>query len=154
MTDEYFMDRALELAELAFKEDEVPIGAVVVLRGEIIGRGHNCNRQRNDPTMHAEIIAIREAASFLGNERLTECDLFVTKEPCAMCSGAIVHSRIKRLVIATEDIKYGACGTVLQVCGNSLLNHNPQIVFGVKREESRELLQKFFANKRMNKKQG
>lgn len=148
MTDEIFMEEALRLAEDAFSLDEIPVGAVIVKDGAVISRGCNRNRELNDPTMHAEIIAIRNACEFMANERLLDCDLFVTKEPCAMCAGAIVHARIRRLVIGAEDVKYGACGSVLDVCGNPLLNHKPEIVFGVKKEESIFLLKKFFQQKR------
>lgn len=148
MTDEIFMEEALRLAEDAFSLDEIPVGAVIVKDGAVISRGCNRNRELNDPTMHAEIIAIRNACEFMANERLLDCDLFVTKEPCAMCAGAIVHARIRRLVIGAEDVKYGACGSVLDVCGNPLLNHKPEIVFGVKKEESVFLLKKFFQQKR------
>ncbi|HPJ34889.1 MAG TPA: tRNA adenosine(34) deaminase TadA, partial [Spirochaetota bacterium] len=128
--------------------DEIPVGAVIVRDGEIIAWGFNRNRELNDPTMHAEIIAIRDACRAMNNERLTGCDLYVTKEPCAMCAGAIVHSRIRKVIIGAGDIKYGACGTVLDVCGNAALNHRPEIIFGIKKEESASLLKKFFKQKR------
>jgi tRNA(adenine34) deaminase len=148
MTDDFFMERALRLAERAFSLDEIPVGAVVVRLGEIISEGFNRNRELNDPTMHAEIIAIRGACEALANERLTGCDLYVTKEPCAMCAGAIVHARIERVIIGAEDIKAGACGTVLNICGNRVLNHRPEIIFGIKKDESAALLKKFFRQKR------
>lgn len=154
MTDDNFMEEALSLAEKAFSLDEIPVGAVVVRDGEIISRGYNRNRELNDPTMHAEIIAIKGACEFLANERLTGCDLYVTKEPCPMCAGAIVHARIKRVIIGAEDIKAGACGTVLDVCGNTRLNHRPEIVFGIKKVESAFLLKKFFRHKRVAAKSG
>ena len=127
MTDEQFMEEALLLASVAADNDEIPVGAVIVDNGVIIGRGFNRNRAGNDPTLHAEIIAIREAADFLGNERLTGCDIYITKEPCAMCAGAIIHSRLRRVIIGADDIKYGACGTVFDICGSSLMNHIPEI---------------------------
>ena len=148
MTDDDFMEEALRLAERAFTLDEIPVGAVIVRNGEIIASGCNRNREMNDPTMHAEIIAIKKACETVSNERLTGCDLYVTKEPCAMCAGAIVHSRLRRVIIGTEDIKYGACGSVLEVCGNPLLNHRPEIIFGIKKDESAALLKKFFRMKR------
>ena len=152
MTDDYFMEEALRLAEEAFSLDEIPVGAVIVRDNKIISTGYNRNRELNDPTMHAEIIAIRGACDAAANERLTGCELYVTKEPCAMCAGAIVHSRIERVIIGAEDIKAGACGTVLNVCGNPLLNHRPEIIFGIKKNESASLLQKFFRQKRIKAK--
>lgn len=152
MNDEEFMETALSLACEAFERGEIPVGAVVVKEGSVIGRGRNRNRELNDPTMHAEIIAIREAAGFLQNERLTGCVLYVTKEPCAMCAGAIVHSRIVRVVIGAEDVKYGACGTVFDVCGNGRMNHVPEISFGIMKERSSSLLREFFQGRRALKK--
>ncbi|HOP28802.1 MAG TPA: tRNA adenosine(34) deaminase TadA [Spirochaetota bacterium] len=154
MTGNFFMEAALRLAERAFSLDEIPVGAVVVYHGEIISEGFNRNRELNDPTMHAEIIAIRGACEKLANERLNGCDIYVTKEPCAMCAGAIVHARIDRVIIGAEDIKAGACGTVLNICGNRALNHRPEIVFGVKKDESAALLKKFFQQKRAAAKNG
>jgi len=148
MNSEIFMKEALAEAKKAGGEDEIPIGAVIVLNDEIIARAHNQNRQENNATRHAEIIAIERASAHLRNERLTDCVLYVTKEPCAMCAGAIVHSRLKRVIIAAKDIKYGACGTVLSVCGSSILNHVPEIEFGLFEKESAALLKKFFKMKR------
>ncbi len=148
MEDEFFMKEALRLAELASLDDEIPVGAVIVSGGEIISSGRNENRAKNDPTLHAEIIAIRNASSYLCNERLTGCELFVTKEPCAMCAGAIIHSRISRVIIGADDVRYGACGTVFDICGNVLMNHVPEIRFGVLRQESSALLREFFRKKR------
>lgn len=152
MFDEELMETALSLAKDAFRDGDIPVGAVVSFNGDIIGRGRNRNRELEDPTMHAEIIAIREAAAFLNNERLTGCVLHVTKEPCAMCAGAIIHSRISRVVIGTEDVKYGACGTVFEVCGNSRMNHVPEIVFGVLKERCAAILREFFQGRRALKK--
>ena len=154
MTDDFFMEEALRLAEEAFSLDEIPVGAVIVRDNEIISTGYNRNRELNDPTMHAEIIAIQGACKASANERLTGCQLYVTKEPCSMCAGAIVHSRIERVIIGAEDIKAGACGTVLDICGNPILNHRPQIVFGIKKNESAALLKKFFQQKRVAAKTG
>ena len=151
MTDEEFMERALVKAGEAFVREEIPVGAVIVKDDVVISSASNENRQKNDPTLHAEIIAIRKAADYLNNERLTGCVLYVTKEPCSMCAGAIIHARISRVVIGAEDIKYGACGTVFNVCGNSLMNHIPEIKFGILREKSQSLLQKFFREKRLKK---
>ena len=149
MTEEEFMGAALTLAGEAYIRDEIPVGAVIVKDGVIISCGSNENREKNDATLHAEIIAIKKASEYLGNERLTGCDLYVTKEPCAMCAGAIVHSRIRRVIIGAEDVKYGACGTVFDVCGNSRMNHIPEIKFGLLRERSSSLLKNFFQEKRM-----
>ncbi len=144
MTDEDYMRIALQEAKAAAIEGEIPVGAVLVHDGSIIARARNANRASHDPTRHAELDAIRLATRAFGNERLLECKLFVTKEPCAMCAGAIVHARIKRLIIGARDEKYGACGSVLSVCGNEKLNHVPQIVFGVLEKESSLLLRQFF----------
>lgn len=151
MTDEEFMTKALSLAEEAYIKDEIPVGVVIVQDGVVISSGRNENREKNDPTLHAEVIAIKNASYYLKNERLTGCDLYVTKEPCAMCAGAIIHSRIRRVIIGTEDSKYGACGTVFDICGNSRMNHVPEIKFGVLKEESSYLLKKFFKEKRIKK---
>jgi len=142
--EENYMRAALEEAEIAAAAGEVPVGAVIVLDGRVIARAHNRNRSSKDPVLHAEIIAIREAAAALGNERLTGCELFVTKEPCAMCAGAIVHARIERVYIGAPDTKYGACGSVLTVCGDPRLNHVPEVLFGIMRDEAARLLSEFF----------
>ncbi|MBN2403403.1 MAG: nucleoside deaminase [Spirochaetes bacterium] len=135
---------ALEEAWLAYGKGEIPVGAVLVKDMEIIARAHNSNRELCNPVKHAEIICIEEASRVLNSERLSGCDLYVTKEPCAMCAGAIVHARIKGVFIGAEDEKYGACGTVLSVCGSSRLNHMPVIEFGILREESSDILKNFF----------
>ena len=152
-TDEEFMNLALTLAKEASLRDEIPVGAVIVQAGEIISTGSNENREKNDPTLHAEIIAIKKAAGYFKNERLTGCDLYVTKEPCAMCAGAIVHSRISRVIIGAEDIKYGACGTVFDICGSSRMNHIPELKFGVLRDRCSSLLTEFFKAKREKRKE-
>ena len=151
MTDEELMEAAILLAEEAYSRDEIPVGAVIVKDGNIIASGSNENREKNDATLHAEIIAIKNASEQLNNERLIDCDLYVTKEPCAMCAGAIVHSRIRRVIIGTEDTKYGACGTAFDVCGNSRMNHIPEITFGILKEKSSSLLKQFFQEKRIKK---
>lgn len=148
MEKEYYMNLALELAREAYSAGEIPVGAVIVHGGRVIASARNTNRTQNNPTRHAEIIAIEAAAECLKNERLGGCDLYVTKEPCAMCAGAIVHARIERVLIGARDIKYGACGTALSVCGNSLLNHVPEIEFGILEEESSSLLKSFFKERR------
>lgn len=148
MNDTDYMRLALDEARAAADAGEIPVGAVIVLDGKIIARARNSNRASQDPTRHAEMDAIRAATASLGNERLTGCALYVTKEPCAMCAGAIVHARIARVIIGAADAKYGACGTVLSVCGNPSLNHVPEIVFGVLGGEAKELLSEFFAKLR------
>ena len=147
-----FMDIALEEASAAALEDEVPVGAVVVKEGVVLSRAGNSSRRTGNPTRHAEIIAIEQAAKLLENERLTDCDIYVTKEPCAMCAGAIVHARIRRVFIGAEDQRFGACGTALSVCGNTLLNHVPEIIFGIQREKCSGILSEFFQKKRLEKK--
>jgi len=146
--DEHYMSLAIEEALLAASEDEVPVGALIVKEDNIIATGRNRNRQKNNPILHAEIIAIEKAAAVFDNERLTDCTLYVTKEPCVMCAGAIVHARITRVVIGTRDYRYGACGTIISVCGNSVLNHIPEIEFGILEEENIKLLKDFFRAKR------
>ena len=148
MTCTEIMNIALKEAIAAFNMDEVPIGAVIVLDDEIISRAHNCTRTYKNPVKHAEIMAIEEATKVLQNERLIGCELYVTKEPCAMCAGAIVHARLDRVIIGARDEKYGACGTVLDICGNKKLNHRPEIEFGILEIEARKLLKDFFEKKR------
>lgn len=147
--DEY-MGIALSEASLAASEDEIPVGAVIVREDKILSRAHNTNRRENNPTRHAEINAIEEASRLLENERLIDCDLYVTKEPCAMCAGAIVHARIKRVFIGAEDLRFGACGTAIEICGNRLFNHVPEIIFNIRRKECSDILKNFFINKRTN----
>lgn len=142
------MREALAQAVLAQSAGEVPVGAVVVLGGEVIGSGFNCPIGESDPTAHAEIRALRAAARTLGNYRLPECELYVTLEPCAMCSGAIQHARIRKLVYGASDPKTGACGSVIDVFGQPRLNHHTQVQGGVLAEESALLLKTFFAARR------
>ncbi len=149
---ERYMEVALEEARLAFHRGEVPVGAVIVRNGEIVARAHNSNRSFGNPILHAEIIAIQRASEVLGNERLVNCDLYVTKEPCAMCAGAIILSRIKNVYIGVEDLKAGACGSVLTVCGSEKMNHIPHVEFGLLREDAEKLLQEFFQGLREKKK--
>jgi len=148
--DQEAMDAALTEARLAAEGGEVPIGAVVVHEGEIIVRGQNRVLRDVDPTAHAEIVAIREAARALGNYRLSGCTLYVTLEPCAMCAGAMIHARIDRLVYAAADPKAGACGSVLSVLNHPQLNHQMQVVQGTGAEESAELLRGFFRERRQS----
>jgi len=147
-----FMDIAFDEAFSAVLEDEIPVGAVIVKAGKILSRAGNSSRRTGNPTRHAEINAIELAAELLANERLTDCDIYVTKEPCAMCAGAIVHARIRRVFIGTEDLRFGACGTALSVCGNAILNHVPEITFGIQREKCSAILSEFFQKKRLAKK--
>ena len=142
------MDEALRCAQRALEIGEVPVGAVVVVDGKIIGHGYNRNITDSDPTAHAEIVALREAATLVGNHRLGNCELFVTIEPCSMCAGAMVHARIKRLVYGSDDPKAGAVRSVLQVLNHPLLNHQIEVRRGVLAGRSAELLQSFFRNRR------
>jgi tRNA(adenine34) deaminase len=146
--DAAWMEQALEQAALAAAGGEVPVGAIVIKDGQIIGRGHNRNLLENDPTAHAEIVALRDAAARIGNHRLTGCVMFATIEPCAMCSGALVHARISRLVYGASDPKAGAAGSVLQVVNHPGLNHRMEITAGVLAGRCSEVLQRFFHEKR------
>ncbi|HWP83076.1 MAG TPA: tRNA adenosine(34) deaminase TadA [Bacteroidota bacterium] len=142
------MKQALREAERAFEEDEVPVGAVVVYDGRIIGRGHNQIERLQDPTAHAEMIALTAAAGALKSRRLEKCTLYVTLEPCPMCAGAIVLSRIPTLVFGSYDPKAGACGTLLNIVEDKRLNHNVHVIPGVCDRESEELLKGFFGRVR------
>jgi len=142
------MQEALGEAQRALALGEVPVGAVVVRDGQIVGRGCNRPITSNDPTAHAEIIALREAGFRVGNYRLLDCDLYVTVEPCAMCAGAITHARIRRLIYGAEDPKAGAVHSILQVLNHTRLNHRVDVTFGVLAARSMELLQGFFREKR------
>jgi tRNA(adenine34) deaminase len=148
LRDERFMREALVLAREAGAAGEVPVGAVVVCDEKIVGRGYNRPITAHDPTAHAEIIALREAAAHLGNYRLPGCELFVTLEPCAMCTGAMFHARIARVVFGAFDPKGGVAGSVLDLYGEPRLNHHAEIVGGVLGFESGELLSSFFAARR------
>jgi tRNA(adenine34) deaminase len=145
---ENFMRAALELAEQAQAVGEVPVGAVVVKDGEVIGRGYNHPISGRDPTAHAEIAALREAARHIGNYRLGGCDIYVTLEPCVMCAGAILHARIARVLYGARDPKTGACGSVSDPFANARLNHHTSVAGGVLAEESGALLRAFFAARR------
>lgn len=148
MNEEELMHAALELARRAEAEGEVPVGAVVVKDGSIIGRGYNAPISRHDPTAHAEMMAMREAAQHLGNYRLIDCELFVTLEPCVMCVGAMFHARIARVVFGACDPKTGACGSVLDLFGEQRLNHHAEAKGGVLAQECSALLSDFFARRR------
>ncbi len=149
--DEKYMKIALEEAEKARKLNEVPIGAIIVYKDEIIGRGYNLREFSKDPTAHSEIIAIKEASEYLDNWRLTGTTLYVTVEPCPMCAGAILNSRIDRLVIGARDKKAGACGSVINILEENLFNHNVEVVFGVLEEESSFIVKDFFSELRKSK---
>jgi len=148
LTDELWMEEAFRAAQRALEIGEVPVGAVVVCDGKIVGRGWNRNIADSDPTAHAEIIALREAGKNVGNHRLGQCELFVTIEPCAMCAGALVHARVKRLVYGADDPKAGAVHSVLQVVNHPELNHQVEVRGGVLAGRCAELLQVFFRNRR------
>ena len=148
ITDMESMQAALAEAHAAAAAGEVPIGAVIVCDGVIIARGRNSVISSNDPTAHAEIVAMREAASALANYRLNGCTLYVTLEPCAMCAGAMIHARLDRLVFAAPDPKAGACGSVLEVMNHPRLNHQMQLEQGILDEESAKLLRAFFRERR------
>lgn len=149
MNDEFFMDQAIELAKEAAKEGEVPVGAVVVIDGRIVGRGRNRRETDKNALAHAEIEAINEACKTLGGWRLWQCDMYVTLEPCPMCTGAIINSRIKRLVYGASDSKAGSCRSVVNLFSLPY-NHKPEVISGLKQEECAALLSDFF--KRLRKK--
>ena len=143
-----YMQIALKEARVAFEKDEVPVGAVIVYKGRIIGRAHNQIKTLKDPTAHAEMIAITQATSYLKNERLRDCELYVTIEPCPMCAGAMVLARIRNLFYATKDPKSGASGSALNILQNKKLNHRVKVKRGLLKDESRLLIQEFFKKKR------
>ncbi len=148
LLDTDFMSEALVLAVSAQKAGEVPVGAVVVSDGQIIGRGFNAPISTHDPSAHAEIQAMRAAARALGNYRLTGCTLYVTLEPCAMCAGAIQHARIARVAFGATDPKTGACGSVIDLFAETLLNHHTRVEGGVMAQQCGELLTSFFRERR------
>jgi tRNA(adenine34) deaminase len=142
------MELALAEARMAAEAGEVPVGALVIINGEIIGRAGNRNLRDHDPTAHAEILALRQAAQHLGNHRLTGCTLYATIEPCAMCAGAVIHARIARLVYGAKDSKAGAAGSILEVINHPRLNHKMEVVSGVLDDRCSEILQEFFRRRR------
>lgn len=146
--DEYFMRLALREASLALEHDDVPIGALIVHDGEVIAAAHNERELRSDPTAHAELLALREAARALGTWRVLDSVLYVTLEPCAMCAGAIVLARVPRVVYAAPDPKAGAAGSVFDILDEPRLNHRPQVSPGLLAEDSAGLLRAFFAARR------
>jgi tRNA(adenine34) deaminase len=147
-SDELWMDEALRCAQRALEANEVPVGAVVVCAGQVVGRGWNRNLTDCDPTAHAEVVALREAGRNLGNHRLGDCELFATIEPCAMCAGAAVHARIRRVVFGADDPKAGAIHSILQVVNHPHLNHRMEVRAGVLAGRSAEMLQEFFRKRR------
>lgn len=148
MNDEDYMRAALAEAQVAGACGEVPVGAVVVLDGEIVGRGYNQPIGRHDPTAHAEIVALRAAAAKVGNYRLPGCELFVTLEPCAMCSGAIMHARVARVVFGARDPKTGVAGSIIDLFAETRLNHHARVEGGVLAQECGHMLSSFFAARR------
>lgn len=146
--DEYFMRLALREAEHALKHDDVPIGAVVAHGGEVIAAGHNEREVRGDPTAHAEVLALREAARAVGSWRVLDAVVYVTLEPCAMCAGALVLARVGRVVFGAYDPKAGAAGSVLDVLSEPRLNHRPEVAGGLLAEECGGILSEFFASRR------
>jgi tRNA(adenine34) deaminase len=147
-SDELWMEEALREALRALALGEIPVGAIVVYEGRIMGRGCNRPLSANDPTAHAEILALREAGQTIVNYRLLDCDLYVTVEPCAMCAGAITHARIRRLIYGAEDAKAGAVHSMLQVLNHPKLNHRVEVSSGVLAARCMDLLQTFFREKR------
>lgn len=153
MNDEFFMREALQLAAQARDAGEVPVGAIVVLDGAIVGRGFNAPISRHDPSAHAEMMALRDAAQRLGNYRLPGMNLYVTLEPCAMCAGAIMHARVARVVFGAADLKTGAAGSVLDLFAETRLNHHAEVTGGVLAAECGIILSNFFAERRQAAKQ-
>ena len=147
-TDELFIEEALRAAQRALEAGEVPVGAIVVCGGKIVGRGGNRNLADSDPAAHAEIVALRQAGTAISNHRLEDCELFVTIEPCAMCAGALVHARLKRLVYGADDPKAGAVHSVMQVLNHPSLNHQMEVRGGVLAGRCAEILQEFFRSRR------
>jgi tRNA(adenine34) deaminase len=148
---EQYMQLAIELAKTAGQSGEVPVGAIVVKNGKVIGRGSNAPIQLNDPSAHAEMLAIRDAAKTLGNYRLVDCTLYVTLEPCAMCAGVIQHARIDNVIFGASDPKTGACGSVVNLMAEEKLNHHAKIEGGVLAEACGALLSAFFRERRIKK---
>jgi tRNA(adenine34) deaminase len=149
--DKFFMQEAVREAIKAFEAKEVPVGAVIVYENKIIARAHNQIKTLKDPTAHAEMIAITQAASYLESERILNTTIYVTLEPCAMCAGALVLARIKKLVFGAKDEKAGACGSVINITNNKKLNHKLIVKSGVYEDECRRILQEFFKLKRKKK---
>jgi tRNA(adenine34) deaminase len=151
-SDDYFMREALRQAERAYAADEVPVGAVIVREGRIIARAFNQVEQLKDATAHAEMLALTQAEEIFGDWRLTDCTLYVTKEPCPMCAGAMVHTRLARVVFGASDLKGGAAGGAMNLLQFPTLNHHCEITGGIREADCRELLQRFFARQRLSEK--
>jgi tRNA(adenine34) deaminase len=147
-SDEYWMMMAFKEAEKAFKEKEIPVGAVLIKNNKIIGRGHNMRERLNDPTAHAEIIAITSAAATLNTWRLENCTLYVTLEPCAMCAGAIINARVPKIVFGAYDKQAGMCGSIDNLCDLNLMNHRVVVKGGVEESKCQSILNIFFAKVR------
>ena len=145
---ELYMKQALTEADKAFDEEEVPVGAVIVYNGEVIAKAHNQIKTLKDPTAHAEMIAITQATAHFQNERLIDCDLYVTIEPCAMCAGAAILARLRSVIYGANDPKTGACGSMIDLTKPGLFNHDLQVIGGVMEAESRTVIQNFFLDKR------
>ncbi len=148
---EFFMGEALKEAKKALKKDEAPVGAVIVYEGKVIARGHNEREIKNDPTLHAEMTAIRKASKKLGSWRLNQCDMYVTLEPCAMCAGAIVQARIGRVFIGAADPKAGAAGSVINLLQMDKFNHKVETVYGILEDRCSSILKDFFRDLRARK---
>lgn len=146
-----FMSAALKEAQKAFDKQEVPIGAVVVYKNQIIGKGYNQTENLSDPTAHAEMLALTAAANYLQNWRILDCELYVTVEPCLMCAGAIINSRIRTVYFGVLDPKFGACGSIYNPCSEGKLNHRVKIYSGLLTEECSSLMKEFFRIKRKTK---
>lgn len=151
--DEIFMKEALAEAKKAMDKGEIPVGAVVVLGGEVIGRGHNLREATGDPTAHAEMLALREAARAIGHWRLIGCTLYVTLEPCPMCAGAVINGRVDRVCFGAFDPKAGCCGTLYDLTGERKFNHHPDVAGGVLNDECAALLIEFFSKRRAAQKE-
>lgn len=139
-----YMKKALEEARKAYEKEEIPVGAIIVKDNKIIARAHNIKEEKKDTTKHAEIIAIQKASKKLGSWRLNDCEMYVTLEPCAMCAGAIIQSRIKKIYIGTMDLKTGACGSVLNLLEDYTFNHKVEIEKGIMQKECESILKEFF----------
>lgn len=148
---EKFMNEALKEAKKAYKKLEIPVGAIIVKDGEVIARAHNVKEEKNDTTKHAEIIAIQKASKKLESWRLNNCEMYVTLEPCAMCAGAIIQARLKKVYIGTMDEKTGACGSVLNLLQDYKFNHSVELETGILKEESEKILKDFFKELRVMK---
>ncbi|MCF7807259.1 MAG: tRNA adenosine(34) deaminase TadA [Candidatus Marinimicrobia bacterium] len=147
----YWMEEAFREAEKAYHKGEIPVGALVVLNNQVIGRGHNQREALNDPTAHAEVLAITAAANHVEDWRLTDTTLYVTLEPCPMCAGAILNARVPRVVFGADDLDHGACGGATQLCTGKFLNHKVDIIGGILEAKCKGILDSFFKNKRASK---